>query len=148
MYTFWKRTSGPPSLITFDAPEREKCIARRSVTNTPLQALVLMNDPTYLEASRRFAQRILQEAPADPGKRISYAFRLATARTPSPQELQILRDLEEKQMAVFRHDPEAAKKLLEVGESPRDMKLDVSELAAWMTVSSTILNLDETVSKQ
>jgi hypothetical protein len=148
MYTFWKRTSGPPSLITFDAPIREKCVARRSVTNTPLQALVLLNDPVYLEASRSLAHRILTEAPNDPGKRIAYAFRLATARVPRAQELQVLRDLEEKELATYRHDPEAARKLLSIGESPIDPKLDPSEFAAWMTVSSSILNLDETITKQ
>jgi hypothetical protein len=148
MYTFWKRTSGPPSLITFDAPDREKCVARRSVTNTPLQALVLMNDPVYLEASRAFAHRILTEAPNDPGKRIAYAFRLATARSPRTQEIQVLRDLEEKERAVYSRDPAAAKKLLAVGESPVDPMIDPSEFAAWMTVSSSILNLDETITKQ
>jgi hypothetical protein len=148
MYSFWKRTSGPPSLITFDAPDREKCVARRSVTNTPLQALVLLNDPVYLEASRALAHRILTEAPSDPGKRIAYAFRLATARAPKTQEIQVLRDLEEKELAVYRHDPEAARKLLSIGESPVDTKIDPSEFAAWMTISSSILNLDETVTKQ
>jgi hypothetical protein len=148
MYTFWKRTSGPPSLITFDAPDREKCLARRSVTNTPLQALVLMNDPVYLEASRWLAHRILTEAPNDPGKRIAYAFRLATARAPRTQEVQVLRDLAERELAVYRRDPDAARKLLSIGESPVDSKLDVSEFAAWMTVSSSILNLDETITKQ
>jgi hypothetical protein len=148
MYTFWKRTSGPPSLITFDAPIREKCVARRSVTNTPLQALVLLNDPVYLEAARALAHRVLTEAPNDPGKRIAYAFRLATARAPRTQEVQVLRDLAEKELAVYRHDPAAAKKLLAIGESPVDSKLDPSEFAAWMTVSSSILNLDETITKQ
>ena len=148
MYTFWKRTSGPPSLITFDAPDREKCVARRSVTNTPLQALVLLNDPVYLEASRALAHRILTEAPNDPGKRVIYAFRLATARTPRTQEIQVLRDLEEKELAVYRRDPAAARKLLSIGESAVDPKIDAGEFAAWMTVSSSILNLDETVTKQ
>jgi hypothetical protein len=148
MYTFWKRTSGPPSMITFDAPSREKCVARRSVTNTPLQALVLLNDPVYLEAARALAHRVLTEAPNDPGKRIAYAFRLATARTPRTQELQILRDLEEKELATYRRDPAAAKKLLSIGESPVDPKIDPSEFAAWMTVTSSILNLDETITKQ
>jgi hypothetical protein len=148
MYTFWKRTSGPPSMITFDAPNREKCVVRRSVTNTPLQALVLLNDPVYLEASRSLAHRILTEAPNDLGKRIAYAFRLATARAPKTQEIQVLRDLAEKELAVYRRDPDAARKLLSVGESPLDPKLDPSEFAAWMTVSSSILNLDETITKQ
>jgi hypothetical protein len=148
MYTVWKRTSGPPALITFDAPDREKCTARRSVTNTPLQALVLLNDPTYLEASRWLANRVLTEMPNDPGKRIRYAFRLATGRAPAAQEVQILRDLEEKEIAVYRRDPDAARKLLSIGESPVDTKANQSELAAWTTIASTILNLDETITKQ
>jgi hypothetical protein len=148
MYTFWKRTAGPPAMITFDAPNREKCVVRRSVTNTPLQALVLLNDPVYLEASRSLAHRILTEAPNDPGKRIAFAFRLATARVPRTEEVQVLRDLEEKELAVYRRDPAAARKLLSVGESPVDPKIDPGEFAAWMTVSSSILNLDETITKQ
>lgn len=148
MYTFWKRTSGPPALITFDAPEREKCTARRSVTNTPLQALVLLNDPTYVESARAMATRILMEGPNDTGKRIQLAFRLATARVPSAAEMQILRDMEEKQLSVFRHNPDSARKLIAVGESAVNPKLDPAELATWTTISSTILNLDETVTKQ
>ena len=148
MYTFWKRTSGPPSLITFDAPDREKCTARRLLTNTPLQALVLLNDPTYVESARSLAQRMILEAGPDTGRRILLGFRLATARTPSTQEVQVLRDLEEKSRATFRHNPQQAAKLLKVGESAANAKLDPVELAAWTTVASTILNLDETITKE
>jgi len=147
MYTFWKRTSGPPALITFDAPDREKCSARRLLTNTPLQALVLLNDPTYVESARSLAQRMLLEGGNDTGKRIRYGFRLATARIPSTEEVQVLRDLEEQTRAAFRHNPTQALKLLHVGESPFNQKLDPAELAAWTTVASTILNLDETITK-
>src|SRR5260370_16107672 len=98
MYSFWKRTSPPPSLITFDAPDREKCTARRAVTNTPLQALVMMNDPTYVEASRELARRMITEAGPDPAKRIAFAFRLATARKPTAKEIQVLRALERREM--------------------------------------------------
>ncbi len=148
MYTFWKRTSPPPSLITFDAPDREKCTARRTVTNTPLQALVLMNDPTYVEAARALAQRTITEAGRDPVKRVRFAFRLATARTPAPAEEQVLLDIARQKLADYRRDPEAASKLLQVGESPVDRRLDKSELAAWTTVASVILNLDETITKE
>ncbi len=96
MYTFWKRTSSPPSLVTFDAPDREKCTARRLPTNTPLQALVLLNDPTYVEAARALAQRALLEGGKDPARRIRYAFRLATARLPDAKEIRILRGIERK----------------------------------------------------
>ena len=147
MYTFWKRTSGPPDLITFDAPDREKCTARRLMTNTPLQALVLLNDPAYVEAARSLAQRMLLEGGTDPGKRIRYGFLLATARIPSPEEIQILRDLQERSRADFGRNPSQALKLLQVGESAYHKELDPTELAAWTTVATTILNLDETITK-
>jgi mono/diheme cytochrome c family protein len=148
LYTFWKRTVPPPSLATFDAPDREKCTARRAVTNTPLQALVLMNDPTYVEAARALAQRTLKEAGRGAAQRINYAFSLAEARRPAPQELNVLRQLAWRELAHYRRDRDAADKLLSVGESVYDKKLDPSELAAWTTVASAILNLDETVTKE
>jgi hypothetical protein len=148
MYTFWKRTSPPPSLITFDAPDREKCVARRSVTNTPLQALVLLNDPTYLEAARSLAERVLKEAPRDPARRVDLAFRLATARTPNKDESGLLRTLAAKEVAEYKAHPDQARELLAAGESKPDPKLPADELAAWTTVASTILNLDETVTKE
>ncbi len=148
LYMFWKRTAPPPGLITFDAPDREKCTARRAVTNTPLQALVLMNDPTYVEAARALAGRILAEAGGDADRRIALAFRLATSRRPSPKELGVLREMARVQLATFRRDPNAARKLLGVGELPVDAKRDVSELAAWTTVASAILNLDETITRE
>ncbi|HEY2839547.1 MAG TPA: PSD1 and planctomycete cytochrome C domain-containing protein [Pirellulales bacterium] len=147
MYTFWKRTSPPPTLITFDAPDRETCLVRRSTTNTPLQALVLLNDPTYIEAARKLAERIMTEAPADVDERIALAFRLATARRPNERETAVLRRAYEQQLAAYRANPAAAEKLLAVGESPRNEKLDAADLAAWATVANMILNLDETVSK-
>ena len=148
MYTLWKRTVPPASLAAFDAPSREKCTARRGQTNTPLQALALMNDPTYVEASRALAQRALLEGGTSTNRRLGYAFRLATARTPTGKEIDVLRRLLEGRLAAFRKDPAAAAKLLEVGESPRDRRLDPVEHAAWTTVASVILNLDETVTKQ
>jgi Protein of unknown function (DUF1553)/Protein of unknown function (DUF1549)/Planctomycete cytochrome C len=147
MYTFWKRTSPPPTLVTFDAPDRETCLVRRSTTNTPLQALILLNDPTYVEASRKLAERILTEAPATTDERIAFAFQLATARPPSSSETAILRRAFDQELAAYRANPATAEKLLAVGESPRNEKLDAAELAAWTTVASMILNLDETVTK-
>jgi hypothetical protein len=148
MYTFWKRTCPPPTLAAFDAPDRETCTVRRATTNTPLQALVLWNDPTYVEASRKLAERMMKEVPGGtPEARIAYAFRLATARQPTGEESAVLRQIFDEQLAVYRKDVDAAVKLLSVGESPRDPALDVSELAAWATVGSVILNLDETVTK-
>ena len=147
MYTFWKRTSPPPSLATFDAPDRETCTVRRARTNTPLQALVLLNDPTYVEAARQLAARLMTREGTGTDARIDLAFRLATSRAPRPVELALLRDLFEANFAGYRDDPQAALRLLQVGESPRDESLDVPELAAWTIVASAILNLDETVTK-
>jgi hypothetical protein len=147
MYTFWKRTSPPASLSTFDAPDRETCTVRRSRTNTPLQALVLMNDPTYVEASRKLAEKMMKEAAPDADAKITFVFRLAMARRPDAQESAVLKNIHDAQLAVFRANPAAAENLLKVGESPRDEKLDPCELAAWTTVASVILNLDETITK-
>jgi hypothetical protein len=148
MYTLWKRTVPPPGMATFDATDREKCTARRLPTNSPLQALELMNDPAYFEAARALAQRTLTEAGRDPAKRVTYAFRLATARKPAPREAQVLRQLAQQELAHYRRDKNAAAQLLKVGESPYNPKLDASELAAWTTVASTILNMDETITKE
>jgi hypothetical protein len=148
MYTTWKRTVPPPALSTFDAPDREKCTARRARTNTPLQALVLLNDPTYVEAARALAQRVIREAGNDPVKRINLAFNLATARRPQPGEVSVLLQLAKQQQEDYRRKKELSQKLVGVGESRVDTALNVSELAAWTTVASTILNLDETITKE
>jgi len=148
MYTFWKRTVPPASLNTFDAPDREKCTARRTLTNTPLQALVLLNDPTYVEAARALAGLILTEGGKNPADRIRFGFRLATARTPEAKEVTVLENLARDQLAQYRRNQAAARKLLAVGESRSNPKLDTSELAAWTTVASVILNLDETITKE
>jgi hypothetical protein len=146
MYTFWKRTVPPPSLQTFDAPEREFCIVRRATTNTPLQALILMNDPTYVEASRKFAERMMKEANS-PASRIIFAYRTALARDPNSREIAVLLKAYNEQWARFKQDKAAAEKLLSVGESPRDTTLDTVELAAYAAIANVILNLDETISK-
>jgi hypothetical protein len=148
MYTFWKRTVPPASLAAFDAPDREKCTARRVLTNTPLQALVLLNDPTYVEAARALAERITTEAGGSDAGRIEYAFRLATARRPTPEETTVLRELLRTSRDAYRRNPDAAQSLVSVGESPRKTRMNAAELAAWTTVASTILNLDETITRQ
>ncbi len=148
MYTFWKRTVPPAAMATFDAPDREKCTVRRSLTNTPLQALVLMNDPTYIEAARKLAERVLLEGGNETTSRIRYAFRLATSRKPSIKELTILNELLIEQLKHFRDDQKAAKELLSSGESKPIAKLETSELAAWTIVTSAILNLDETITRE
>jgi mono/diheme cytochrome c family protein len=148
MYTFWKRTAPPPSLAAFDAPDREKCLARRARTNTPLQALVLMNDPTYVEAARALAARAIKEAGADESRRIAVAFRNIVARPPSARETRLLRDLARAQLAEYRRNPAAARALLEVGESRPEAGVSAAELAAWTMVASTILSMDEAITKE
>lgn len=147
MYTFWKRTCPPPALQAFDAPEREFCMVRRSVTNTPLQALVLMNDPTYVEASRKLAERIRTEIAATPPDRVRYAYRLVLGRPATGDEVRVLTSVYEAQLAKFQKDEAGAKKLLSVGESPRNERIDQAELAAWTNVCNVILNLDEVITK-
>lgn len=148
LYTFWKRSIPPPSLMNFDAAGREACVVRESRTNTPLQALDLMNDVTYLEASRKLAELIMKEGGASPEERISLAFRRATARRPTQRELSLLREAFSSYLDDYKGDPEAARKYLSQGESPRDEQLDVSELAAYSTLASLILNMDETITKE
>ena len=148
MYTFWKRTIPPPSLGVFDAPDREKCIARRSRTNTPLQALVLMNDSTYVEASRALAQRMVNEGGSSGADRVRFAYERALARLPSQTESRLLENLVREQTGKFEAAPELARELLRIGESPADGHVPAAELAAWTVVASSILNLDETISKE
>lgn len=147
MYTFWKRTCPPPGLNAFDAPEREVCTARRSRTNTPLQALVLLNDPTYLEAARKLAERAIHTGGPTLETRLSTAFQLALSRKPTAIELQVLVKTYQQRLDRYRQDSAGAKSLLSVGESPRDSAIDEAELAAWTSVTSLILNLDEAVTK-
>jgi hypothetical protein len=145
MYTFIKRTSPHPSLSNFDAPDRQVCSVRRPRTNTPLQALALMNDPTYVEAARHLGLRALQAAPDDPG-RIAWAFRQAVGRRPSAAEIDVLVRLLGDQRRTFDRDPDAARRLLTVGDSASNVA-NPSEAAAWAVVAAAILNLDETLTK-
>jgi len=148
LYTFWKRAVPPPSMINFDAAGREACTVRENRTNTPLQALDLMNDPAYVEASRVLAERMMREGGGTTESRISLAFRLATARRPRTPELAILLDSFHRSLDRFHKDPPAATKLVSEGGRHRDETLDVCSLAAYTTVASLILNLDETVTKE
>jgi hypothetical protein len=148
MYTFWKRTAPPPSLMAFDAPSRETCVARRGRTNTPLAALALMNDEQYVEASRRLATRMLKEGGAVPADRLAYGFRLATARKPAPREVEVLVKLHSKQLGHYQSNRDEALKLLAVGQSKRDESLDISQHAAMTMMANLILNLDETITKE
>jgi hypothetical protein len=148
LYTFIRRTTPYPMLTTFDSPARGECVVNRPRTNTPLQALVTLNDPVFVEAARVFAQRILQEAGPDSDARLQFAFRTALARHPAPSELSILRQLYVSQLARYRADPAAAAALASQGKYPRPADLNVVELAAWTAVANTLLNLDETITRE
>jgi hypothetical protein len=148
LYTFWKRTVAPPTLMTFDAANRETCVVRESRTNTPLQALNLMNDVTFVEAARVLAQRVMSEGGTSITGRVEHAFRLATGRLPTNRERQILiADLEHHRKR-YEADPTAARQLLSAGEYPRDHNLDVRELAAYTALANLLLNLDEVITKE
>lgn len=145
LYMYWKRQSPPPSMLLFDAPTREYCIVRRPRTNTPLQALAFLNDRPIVEAARGLAQRILTEGGPDAEHRLAYGFRLATARPPTAEETRILLGVLNAQLTEYRASPEAANKLLGVGDFKAREGLDPAELAAWSTLASLLLNLDETM---
>ena len=147
MYTFWKRSCPPPSLATFDAPDREICTVRRERTNTPLQALVLLNDPIYVEAARSLAQRVMREGGDSNTERAAYAFRMATGRRPTAAESAVLLEELQERLIEFTQDREAATRLLAIGDSKADTSLEVGELAAWTMVARLVLNLDETITK-
>ena len=147
LYTFWKRTSPPPQMNILDAPSRESCTVRRERTNTPMQALMLMNDPQYFEAARAFAERILNEGGTTSHARIAYAFEMATARLPKSDEAALLLATLEAQTEELAANPEAATELVQVGESASDETLDAVEVAAWTLIANLILNLDEVVNK-
>jgi hypothetical protein len=147
LYVHWQRTFLHPSLLTFDAPSREECTVNRVSSNTPLQALVLLNDPIYVEAARVFAQRALQQGGATPASQIGWAFERALNRTPSPEERRILIELYRKNLAQFQRDTRAAQDLLRVGDAPIAKELPVARLAAIATVTRAILNLHETITR-
>ena len=148
LYTYWRRTVGPPSMLNFDSSTRETCTVRTERTNTPLQALNLMNDVTFVEASRKFAERMYLEGGETPMDRLAYGFEMATSRPPSGQESDILERAFAKQLESFREDPKAAARLLAQGESPVHTRVKRTELAAYAMTAGLILNLDETVTKQ
>ena len=147
LYTYWKRTLGPPAMLAFDSATRETCIVRTDRTNTPLQALNLMNDVTYVEAARRLAQRMIHEGGETPEDRVAWAYRLATAHRPRPEAEAVLAAGFHDYLDRYRTDRSAALDLVRVGDSPRDETLDVAELASYTMVASMIMNLDRTITK-
>ena len=147
VYTYWRRSFWHPSLRAFDAPSREECVAERPRSNTPQQALVLLNDPIYVEAARVFAQGLMAEGEGTPGERINRAYRRLLCREAEAWELETLIKLYEKQLAGFRENKDAAGKLVAVGEYPLAGELAAEELAAWMSVTRVLLNLHETITR-
>ena len=148
LYTYWKRTVPPPYMVNFDSPTRETCTVRESRTNTPLQALNLMNDTIFVEAARKLAERMMREGGVDANSRIAYAFRVVLARNPSPRELDVVRRALNDFSARFAANSKAAGDFVTIGESKSSGELAINELAAYAMVASMILNLDEAVTKQ
>lgn len=147
LYTYWRRTVPPPTMMTFNAAARESCIVRSDHTTTPLQALTLMNNITFVESARHLAERVMKAGGCTHRQRIATAIRLATSRAPSSDELAVLMDDFESYRNDFLKNADAAKRLLAIGEKPNDPQLDPAELAAYTLVASTILNLDEAISE-
>jgi hypothetical protein len=147
LYTFIKRTAPPPFMSNFDAPSREQVCAVRERSNTPLQALQLMNDVQHFEAARALAERMLTEGGATPPERIAWGFRTVAGRRPDARESAIIEENVAQQLSVFQADPEAAAKVIDAGDSTARPGLDPAELAAWTMVGNLLLNLDETITR-
>lgn len=144
LYTFWKRTAPPPSMAIFDAPTRESCSVRRERTNTPLQALVLMNDPQFVEAARHLALNVLQEPTDD---KFTALYSKAMGREPSPETREIMQRTHDKILPIYQEDIDAARKLLSIGTSPIDESVDVAELATWTMLANQVMNPDAHITK-
>jgi len=147
LYSYWRRTIAPPNMVNFDAPTRETCTVRENRTNTPLQALNLMNDVVYLEASRKLAERML-DAGSAPDQRIRRGYELVLARAPVPTEEGTLLRALDRFKGFYNANNEAATAFLRQGKSPVRTGLDARELAAYTAVASVILNLDEAITKE
>ena len=147
LYTHWQRTFLHPSLMAFDAPSRQECTAQRSNSNTPIQALTLLNDPSYVEAAKAFAARIIGEGGPSTVGRIEWAYRQALCRPPETNELGIIRALLQKHLGAYGSNPEAAQALETVGQWPRPQAINPSELAAWTSVTRVLLNLHEGITR-
>jgi hypothetical protein len=145
VYTHWQRTFLHPSLLAFDAPSREECTAERPRSNTPQQALVLLNDPTYVEAARVFAERTIRQGGKTDDQRLAFAFREALSREPTSQEEQILTSLRKKHLNEYNDDKQATDQLLGIGDRAKPTDVDGVELAAWTSVARVIMNLPESI---
>jgi len=147
VYTWWQRTFPHPSLLAFDAPSREEATCERLRSNIPQQALVLLNDPTHVEAARVFAARMMKDGGVAVADKINWAYEQALSRKARPQEVQVLVDLYAKHLKEYTHDPASARKVLVVGNAPAPRELDAGELAAWTSVARVIINLSETITR-
>jgi len=147
LYTHWKRTSPPPSMLTFDAAKRDVCAVQRQATATPLQALVLLNDPQYVEAARALAELAMKQAELSTGEQLAYLFRRLTGRIASEQEAGLLLAAYEDQHKYFNSEPESANEFLGVGDHVADESLDAVKLAAMSMVAETVMNFEEAVTK-
>jgi hypothetical protein len=147
LYTWWQRSFLHPSLLAFDAPSREECCAERNRSNIPQQALVLLNDPTYVEAARAFAARVLRECSDRPEERLNRAWQLALQRDPRPDEAETVRKLLERHLSDYRANGAAARALISIGVAPTPEGLDAAELAAWTHVARVLLNLHEMITR-
>jgi hypothetical protein len=148
LYTFWKRTVPLPMLKLFDAPDREICQVQRSRTNTPLQSLLLLNGPQYVEAARHLGERMMKSSGTAPESGIEFGFRLVTGRRPTDAELSVVAEHYAAEKARLKQDPNLAEPFLRVGESSRDESLDPVDHAAWSSVARLLLNLDEFITKE
>ena len=148
LYTVWKRSSPPPSMNSFDASDKYLCTVKRQKTNTPLQALVLLNDPQYVEAARVLAERMIKEGGKPLEAQIRFGFKALTSREPDDRELALLKELYQEEQTAFSQAPAQADSLLTVGEHPRDTNLPADELAALTVVANTLINYDEAVYKR
>jgi hypothetical protein len=148
LYTIWKRTAAPPSMMLFDSPSREICTVKRSRTNTPLQALSLLNEVTYVEAARVLAQRMIAEGGTTPEQRIAWAFKRVTCRDPHAEEAAVLAAGLNKRLAKYRQEAAAAEQLLTVGAAKPAPDTHASELAAYTLTANVLLNLDEVVTRE
>jgi hypothetical protein len=148
IYTFWRRTSPYPSMVSFDAPSREFCVVRRPRSNTPLQALTLLNDPVYVECAQALAKRMLAEGGANPEQRAAYGLRLCLSREARPDEVKRLTALAQKESVRYEEDSDAAAKFVKFAGADTKKADEPAELAAWTVVANVLLNLDEFVMKQ
>jgi hypothetical protein len=147
MYTFWKRAAPPASMDIFNAPTREVCIVRRERTNTPLQALVTLNDPQFIEAARQLATRAIKEGGSQPDDRVDFIARRLLARPLSAAELKVVRTSLDQLLGFYQGHTDDAKQLLAVGETKPDATIEAQQLAAWTMLTNELMNLDEVLNK-